>query len=428
MSSGFIPPSSSANPALASGRTLRAMANRIAERFHRQVFDALYNSSLVYNACWEDPACDRAALELGGDDRVLVITSGGCNALDYLLCAPARVHAVDANPRQTALIELKAAGIRALGHEDFWLLFGEGRHPDFPALYRRHLRPQLGPFARAWWDRRQHWFDGDGWCDSFYFRGLSGLVARAMRTFIDRRKGLRPAVEAMLEAPTLENQRVVYDREVAPRLWTAGLRWAVSRRTTLSLLGVPHEQTLEVARAHQQGVAGFVRASIERVFRELPLHDNYFWQVYVRGAYRRDCCPEYLKPGEFARLKAGLIDRLELHTATVTATLRTLAGRGEPVTRFVLLDHMDWMGASRPDLLAEEWDAIHACAGRGARAIFRSAHADAAYLAAVRLSLQGRQVPLTELLAFRRELAAELHRRDRVGTYGGFHIADLVAA
>ena len=51
-------------------------------RFHDTVFDALYSRSLVDNACWEDPAVDRAALALTPDDTVLVITSAGCNALE----------------------------------------------------------------------------------------------------------------------------------------------------------------------------------------------------------------------------------------------------------------------------------------------------------------------------------------------------------
>ena len=53
-------------------------------------------------------------LELGPDDNVLVITSAGCNALDYALAGPRHVYAVDLNPRQNALLELKKAAIRAL--------------------------------------------------------------------------------------------------------------------------------------------------------------------------------------------------------------------------------------------------------------------------------------------------------------------------
>ena len=101
-----------------------------------RLFRTLYSRSLVYNTCWEDPAVDRRALGLTREDVVLVITSAGCNALDYALLAPRRIHAVDANPRQTALLELKLAGVRALDFDDFFRLFGEGFHPDVPGTVR----------------------------------------------------------------------------------------------------------------------------------------------------------------------------------------------------------------------------------------------------------------------------------------------------
>src|SRR6185503_8682168 len=85
----------------------------------RAVFEAVYRTNLVYNQCWEDPARDREALDLSPRDRVLVITSAGCNALDYALTG-ARVVAVDANPRQNHLLELKRAGIRALDFDAFF--------------------------------------------------------------------------------------------------------------------------------------------------------------------------------------------------------------------------------------------------------------------------------------------------------------------
>jgi S-adenosylmethionine-diacylglycerol 3-amino-3-carboxypropyl transferase len=46
---------------------------------------------------------------LRDQDNLLVITSAGCNVLDYTLTGPRRILAVDANPRQNALLELKFA-------------------------------------------------------------------------------------------------------------------------------------------------------------------------------------------------------------------------------------------------------------------------------------------------------------------------------
>jgi S-adenosylmethionine-diacylglycerol 3-amino-3-carboxypropyl transferase len=157
----------------------------LRDKLDQKIFDAIYSRSLVYNTCWEDPAVDRKALALGPDDTVLVITSAGCNALDYALEAPKRIHAVDANPRQTALLELKIAGIRALAFEDFFAIFGDGYHANFDELYRKHLRPLLSPFARTWWDRHRRWFTSPR--GSFYFHGLSGIVARAVRAYFASR-------------------------------------------------------------------------------------------------------------------------------------------------------------------------------------------------------------------------------------------------
>jgi hypothetical protein len=97
-----------------SAGTRAPTALSLIDRFDQKVFNALYARSLVYNTCWEDPAVDRQALRLTPDDVLLVIGSAGCNVLDYALQAPRAIHAVDANPRQNALLELKIAAIRHL--------------------------------------------------------------------------------------------------------------------------------------------------------------------------------------------------------------------------------------------------------------------------------------------------------------------------
>ena len=400
---------------------------KLSERLHQGVFDRLYANSLLYNACWEDPACDRQALRLGRDDEVLVITSAGCNALDYALCGPRRVVAIDANPRQGALLELKIAAIRTASDADVFALFGHGRHPGARELYRDRLRSQLTPAARSFWDRRMHWFAGAG-NDSFYFHGLSGLVARLMRTYLRARPGLRVAIDRLIGCHDLVEQASIYDREVAPRLWTPFLSWAISRQTTMSLLGVPPAQTRDVATHHDasatqaDSVAGFVRACIERVFRQLPLHANYFWTCYLRGGYTRDNCPEYLRPEGLRALRGGLLDRIEVRTGTVAGLLESDERR---FSRFVLLDHQDWMGAHRPLDLAREWDLILDRATPDAVAIFRSARADPPWLPEVRLDARHGGGRLGERLRFDRELAGRLHAQDRVGTYGGFHVASF---
>jgi S-adenosylmethionine-diacylglycerol 3-amino-3-carboxypropyl transferase len=392
----------------------------LRDRIDQTVFNAIYARSLVYNACWEDPAVDRLALDLGPDDILLVITSAGCNVLDYAIAGPRRIHAVDANPRQTALLELKLAGIRNLGFEDFFALFGLGVHADFRDLYHDTLRWDLSPFARSFWDERPHWFARTQ--GGFYFQGLAGTVARAFHTYLRVRPRLAQAVADLFEASTLNHQRSIYEDRVEPLLWGPGLNWTLSRQLTMSMLGVPYAQRRQVQAQHHQGIAGFIRDAIGYVFRQLPVSTNYFWSVYIHGAYSPGCCPEYLKRENFGALKAGLADRIVPHTSTLTEFLRQ---SDERISRFVLLDHMDWMSSYYPTALAEEWDEILSHATPDARFIFRSAHANPGYLDLIAVGPE--RAPLRERLVYHHDLAELLQRQDRVHTYAGFHIADLAA-
>jgi S-adenosylmethionine-diacylglycerol 3-amino-3-carboxypropyl transferase len=156
------------------------------------------------------------------------------------------------------------------------------------------------------------------------------------------------------------------------------------------------------------------------VFRSLPVHTNYFWNLYLRGHYLPHCCPEYLRADQFDLLKRGLVDSIDVHTASVT---EFLAAENRRISKFVLLDHMDWMSSYYPEALQEEWDAILASATPGARILFRSAHRHPKYLERVRAG--GRALP--EALRFQDGLAWALNPLDRVHTYAGFHIADVPA-
>ena len=204
----------------------------------RASFNLVHRHRLVYNTCWEDPRLDREALTLGPEDSVVVITSAGCNVLDYALDAPARLYAVDLNPRQNALLELKQAGIRALDHADFFRLFGRGHHPEWQELYRSRLREQLSPWAARYWDLHGKFFGDRGGRGSFYFHGTTGLVAWAIKAYLDRVIKVRDDVQALLQASTLDAQREIYDRRLRQRLFQPLVRWLLQRDLTLSLLPV----------------------------------------------------------------------------------------------------------------------------------------------------------------------------------------------
>jgi S-adenosylmethionine-diacylglycerol 3-amino-3-carboxypropyl transferase len=195
----------------------------------------------------------------------------------------------------------------------------------------------------------------------------------------------------------------------------------MNRDAILSLLGVPKAQRKQIETQYEGGVVKFVQDCLDSVFGTLPIQDNYFWRLYATGSYTPTCCPEYLERQNFDALKGGLVDRISTHTDTVEGFL---SKHDVEISRFVLLDHMDWL-SFHPGLLSAEWNAILSRAAEKTRIIWRSGGLQTDYIKPVPVNYRGKTAALEEILTFDMEKAKELHKQDRVHTYGCFYIADL---
>lgn len=174
---------------------------------------------------WEDPDVDVKRLGLTKDDHVLAITSAGDNVLHYALAAQcARVHAVDMNPCQGHILELKLAAIQSLDYADFWQIFGEGRHPDFPRLLTSKMAPFLSSHAYAYWMKH-----ADQFRRNFYFRGYSGWALRLAQVAFFL-AGVRGSVKQLCAASSTAEQE---------RIWKKSLRPVILNKVMLKVLGSP---------------------------------------------------------------------------------------------------------------------------------------------------------------------------------------------
>lgn len=389
---------------------------------HSSLFSAVHGGSLIYNTCWEDPRLDRVALNLTKQSRVLVITSAGCNALDYAL-AGAEVTAVDLNYRQNALLELKLQAARYLTQAEFFALFGKGVFPKIRELYHDLLQKTLTDSARVFWDRHWSAFLGTTLRRSFYFFGTVGFFARLINLYIDAIPRARRAIESLLHSRTIEEQRHLYTSRVKPLFWGKLVSWLVRRNATLALLGVPPAQRRQVERYFPGGIASFIEHCLDTVFGELPLRENYFWRVYLTGSYNPDCCPEYLRRENFIDLKSEVQSRVTLQTTSVASALRSSS---TPFSHIVLLDHMDWLASHDEPSLIDEWEALLENTQPGARVIWRSGGLQVEYVDSLPIQRKGARSVVGDHLTYHTELANRLHREDRVHTYGSFYIAEVM--
>lgn len=380
--------------------------SHIAENFQEWLFNTVVSNNLVYNTCWEDPRLDREMLQLDRQSRVVMLTSAGCNALDYLLDGPQRIHCVDVNPAQNALLKLKQSFFKNGNFSLLWDFFGEGKIECAAIIYRQNIRRFLPPCSRRYWDNHIDYFIPSPTQPSFYFTGTSGKVALMIYKRIQR-KGLSPKIRKLLDAHTIKEQ-IYYFNEIEPLLWNGFHKWLAGQHALTSMLGVPATQRNIIAQKYDGGMFDFIQRALRRVFTRRPIHDNYFWRVYLTGAYRRDCCPNYLREDYFQLLRKRE-HKIKTHTSTLLQFLRDRPGT---YTHFVLLDHQDWMANSKPELLAREWRHILNNSKAGTRVLFRSAGASIDFLPAF----------VMDRVDFQPELTSSLQARDRVGTYESTHL------
>jgi S-adenosylmethionine-diacylglycerol 3-amino-3-carboxypropyl transferase len=388
---------------------MRSVVDRKAliNRTHDYFFKKIHGSRLIYNACWEDPRIDRKLLRLDEKSKVVVITSAGCNALDYLLDDPAEVHAVDVNPRQNALLQLKLALIQRGDFDNLFAVFGDGYHRSF-ARVLESLWGYLPEFATRYWRAKKCYFDRHGLRKSFYYHGGAGEAALLLQTWLKSKLGLRRLFMDLFEARDLNEQKEIYNK-VDPKLWGRFTQWLVSQPFLMTLMGVRRPQINIIARSHRDGVSGYIRDKVKHVLTEVRTVENYFWRVYLHGSYSRSCCPNYLKEENFPALMKNA-ERIRTHDTTLTGFLKENPAE---YTHFVLLDHQDWMAHHAPDELQEEWEHILDNSAPGAKILMRSAGPDVGFLPML----------AKKALRFFPQITGELHLNDRVGTYGSTHLA-----
>lgn len=366
---------------------------------------------LVYAQIWEDPVCDMAALELGREDRIVCIASGGCNMMSYLTAQPAALTAVDLSPWHVELGRLKLLAAQRLpDHSALYALFGHADLASNRALFDRHLLPALDPEARDFWNgyqgitRRKAMFS-----KGFYrygvlgrFLGVVHLVARIAGVDFDR----------LLTAQSLDDQRAFYEAEIAPLYRTRLIRFLARRRASLFGLGIPPAQYEKLANDAGGDIVSVLEARTRKLLCDFPISENYFaWQAANRG-YRADGTgpvPPYLEARHFDVLRDAA-PRAQVLNRSITDVLAEAPAGSHTV--YVLLDAQDWMTDAQ---LSALWQEITRTAAPGARVLFRTG--------GVPDILPGR-LPDQILSQWRYDPAAsaEATANDRSAIYGAVHL------
>ena len=372
---------------------------------------AVWFDAFVYNQIWEDPRVDLQALKLDENSRVLTISSGGCNALNYLLENPRSVTAVDLNRHHIFLLELKIAALKHLPrYEDFFAFFGFGKSKNAVENYQRFIAPNLNQETRAFWDKKIGIFKNGG----LYNHSRNGYFLRFFHKFA-RLVGARP--EEILKAKTQAEQARLYEKNLAPFFDSFFIKTIGKMPVTMFGLGIPPQQYDELKKDLAVGgnIIDVYKERAKRLAVEYPIDDNYFaWQAFARKYDTENCraVPEYLKAENYEKLKSNA-ENIRPKIGSVTDEIKNQPQNS--FNRFVFLDAQDWMNAAT---MTDLWQTIAEKAERNSRIIFRTAGANS--------PIETNLPPdLREKFSYEENLSKELFKQDRASIYGGFHLYTL---
>jgi len=290
-----------------------AAAPRPWERPGRVIRWHRYRERISYSSCNEDSACEIEVLAPHAGKRLVAICASGGRVLNLLQDGANEVWAVDVNPSQTHLLELKVAGIRALDHADFLSFMGVRPSSHRLDVYDS-LRPALSEGARAYFDGRPFLIERGVLYQGSLERFFARYVAPAVRL-------VRPRWRRRLFACNdLAEQRRLLPAWHNP-LWRLVVK-TICRRSFFQFF------------SHEPGFWRFFPPELklhDRVFgaveRYLDCHlarDNHLLWLVFFGRYGDErVMPEYLRDECFGRIKRALREvRLHVMNGEMASVLR----------------------------------------------------------------------------------------------------------
>lgn len=338
-----------------------------------------FNNEYIYAFTWEDPRVDHRLLNIRSDDVVLCVTSAGDNVLDYLYQAgPRRIHAVDLNPNQNHLLELKIAAFQSLPYAQVWKMFGEGRFPAFRQALITKLSPHMSSQACQYWLKHASIFSSTR---GFYETGGSRHAIKLIRSLFWL-LGLSNDVRSMCNAKTLNEQQEIWPR-IRRVLLSRALHWTVVSTEWFAwkAAGVPPAQRRMIVEDHRDQVESDLRGeaiweyivnTLDPVVKNtLVGDDNYFYLLCLQGRYSQRCHPQYLSNRAHRKLsQPGAFDGLRIHTDELQEVICRIAPG--TLSHAVVMDSMDWFCPGDTQAVTQV-QSLHRALKTGGKVLLRSA-------------------------------------------------------
>jgi len=284
---------------------------------------------IAYSTCWEDFEIIDKALKINKNDKLISISSAGCNVLNALLKNPKKILAVDFNPHQNYLLELKIKAIKHLSHKQFLELIGVIESDRRRKIYKK-IRKKLTKNTRNFWDKNIKLIK-----KGITYNGRQEKYIRLIGRIIRSLKG-NQSCEKFLKTKDREKQKEYFDKNIKGLIWDAFFKILYSKPVMLMV-----KDRLVFNQTDENSYHIKFRKRAEYAVKEIPVYKNPFASFALRGKYlNEEYYPEYLKKENFEKLKKN-VDKIELKNSTVKGLLEKLPKNS--YSKINLSNSLDWI-------------------------------------------------------------------------------------
>ena len=365
----------------------------------------LADGELRYSTVWEDHVLLERGLAPRLGDDLLVIAGAGDNVLNLLLREPRRIVAIDVNPAQAALVDLKLSALSALEHHDFLQLLGlTAAQPLARLSHYERVRARLSDSSRAWWDDRATTI-ADGIAESGRLeRYIAGFRAHLDLADVDR----------LLSSRTIAEQRAN-----AGFLFSSELCRAFTEYFSAENLGVRGRDPSQMQYVGDDiDVTAHLLSRLRWVCTELPVAGNVYVQRFFRGI---ETDSPYLRRDAYPRLRR-LAPRVEIVTAELSEYLSMQATSS--FDHAGLSDLFEYLSSDATSAVADDLARVIRPGGRIAYwNLFVPRAASVSSRATRGISVDNRN---TSNLKFLESLSNALWASDRAWFYRAFRVEEVV--
>jgi S-adenosylmethionine-diacylglycerol 3-amino-3-carboxypropyl transferase len=266
---------------------------------------------LRYANCWEDADVLLQALDLQGGERMLCIASGGDNALALLTKNPSLVCAVDINPVQLHLTELKQQAFGVLTYEELLAFLGVANATagERLQLYRK-VRQALSQPASQYWDAQLHCIKNGVLCTGKFERYFA-VFRNYLLPLVHRHGTLKKLLDSKEDTEQLQ----FFHRTWNSRRWKVLMQLFFNRYT----LGRYGRDPLFLKHV-SLNVPEYIIDKSNRHLQVSACTRNYFLHMILTGQFG-PALPVYLRRENFDSIKQN-IGRMVLQQAAVQTAIK----------------------------------------------------------------------------------------------------------